>query len=311
MAHRYWSINMLKRANDDAAFIGMNEIELRGTIGGADLTGSGTASTDTTEQAGSVSDAFDGNTGNAVQWNWADSPIRIVYDFGSGNDVDINEVSIYPSLHGAGRTPGYFEVAHSDDGTNWTVAYHGVYKSYAANTAVLFQRPQSEDKRVWILADLEAQGGTHGTYAIAELQLRASAGGPDQTGSGTAFASGTFSPASRAVDNDVGNFWAVVSNIAYMDWWGYDFGSGESVEVVQIRMNARDDSFFFQTPTHFDVLYSDDPARNGYILSSSVDTTDDWTLGESRVFDVVGEDVVVVPPITAMQAGQHNVSVAY
>ena len=73
-------------------------------------------------------------------------------------------------------------------------------------------------QRYWRLYTLEAAGvsgsGTANTFGSAEIELRTSSGGADQTGSGTATASSEFNSsfsAPKAVDNNTSTSWAICS----------------------------------------------------------------------------------------------------
>lgn len=116
-AHRYWSIYCT--ATPDTYF-SFQEIELRSSVGGADLTGSGTATASQTEGGHTPADAVDNNSatfwgsysGTVPQW-WK-------YDFGAGNAFDIIEIAITArndAYYGEAGTA--FLIQYSDDDSNW------------------------------------------------------------------------------------------------------------------------------------------------------------------------------------------------
>ena len=107
--------------------------------------------------------------------------------------------------------------------------------------------------RHWRLVyhDIE-HGGRRGE--IAELEMRETAGGSDETGSGTITVRSTFSGSpSDAVDNDTGTKW--VSGSFDYTWWAYDFGVSVTKEIVELSLRVN----LSQTgPTHLRVDASSD-----------------------------------------------------
>src|SRR5688572_7242436 len=97
-------------------------------------------------------------------------------------------------------------------------------------------------------------GNGESNMGLAEIQLRASLGGADETGSGTASASSGTSPG-NLVDNSDATTWTTTGG-AYPHWWAYDFGSGNDKDISEIAINARAQIRF--APTEFQLQYSDD-----------------------------------------------------
>ncbi len=114
--HRYWSLRFTFLNGD----ISLAEVELRQTIGGADATGAGTAST-----GGSISGAtanlVDNNTARYLTWTYAPASSWWTYDFGAGNATEILEVALTPRQDGSNYNlgPGSVALAYSDDNVNW------------------------------------------------------------------------------------------------------------------------------------------------------------------------------------------------
>lgn len=82
-AYRYWRLLLTSQPRSD--YVGLVEIELHTSIGGADVTGSGTASARSENLGwGEASMAFDNNSG--TQWfSYANTILSwIQYDFGAG-----------------------------------------------------------------------------------------------------------------------------------------------------------------------------------------------------------------------------------
>lgn len=114
MAHRYWQILFPNSPTGGPGFLGnvgacATGIEMRATIGGANLIGSGGAFA-STEQAGS--DAAKGFLPYSGDRRWQTQfhnypttfPATIGYDFGAGNDVDVAEIAITGVLGSFGAT---------------------------------------------------------------------------------------------------------------------------------------------------------------------------------------------------------------
>lgn len=127
-AHRYWRVYI--SVNQGGSNISLVEIEMRGTPGGLDLTGSGTAFASSQFNASNAPQyAFDNNTG--TQWaSLGNAPSWIAYDFGSGNDVEIVEV-VGTARGGSAfnQSPMMGTIDYSDDGSTWTTSYGFVFQS--------------------------------------------------------------------------------------------------------------------------------------------------------------------------------------
>lgn len=121
-AHRYWR---LRSPNTAIAgeYMGAMEIELRESAGGADATGSGTASASNTFGSPWLpAGAFDNNT--SVGWTTGGNPPPtgghwIKYDFGAGNEKDIVEVTYMVRNDGVREDPLDIYIEWSDDNVTW------------------------------------------------------------------------------------------------------------------------------------------------------------------------------------------------
>jgi hypothetical protein len=96
------------------------EIELRAVVGGADITGSGTAYASSFFSGQPASNAFDNSTGSS--WTTADAvkPCWIAYDFGLGNEVEIKQFTMQALASWQGRMPKDFELQSSGEDGIWT-----------------------------------------------------------------------------------------------------------------------------------------------------------------------------------------------
>lgn len=118
-AHRYWRVYFTAGVS---AYTTVSEVQLRGDLAGADLTGSGTASADSTYTgAYPASNAFDDS--NSTQWTSAATyPHWLQYDFGSGNDVAITEYTLRAKTEHVDDRPTAWRLEYSDNGTTWSTA---------------------------------------------------------------------------------------------------------------------------------------------------------------------------------------------
>ncbi len=118
-AHRYWRVYFTAGVS---AYTTVSEAQLREYLGGADLTGSGTASADSTYTgAYPASNAFDDDT--STQWTSAATyPHWLKYDFGSGNDTAVTEYTLRAKTEHVDDMPTAWQLEYSDDGSTWTVA---------------------------------------------------------------------------------------------------------------------------------------------------------------------------------------------
>ena len=119
---RYFRITVTE-ASADPVFLNIADIAIRATVGGANQTGSGTASTSTSESVGfESSKAFDGNPLTTYSSpSPGTGPVWLKYDFGTA--VDMAEIVITSGDNStrAARAPRTFTIEVSDDDSAWTV----------------------------------------------------------------------------------------------------------------------------------------------------------------------------------------------
>lgn len=114
-AHRYWRINVT--AVQFALNVSIAELQLRTSVGGSTVTGSGTASASTVLDGYPASNAFDGNA--STWWNSTTTgiPQWLEYDFGSGNAFDIVEIALTIRSDDLTEAPTIFTIQYSDNGS--------------------------------------------------------------------------------------------------------------------------------------------------------------------------------------------------
>lgn len=280
-AQRYW--RLVNRFCSDSSRVLAAEIELRTSAAGADQTGSGTATASAQGTGEEAPKAFDNNTATYWQASTGSSGAWIQYDFGVGITKDIVEVAMQPLSGFASRAMIEFDVQSSPDAATWTTEW-SVSATGWTNAQRVFTKPSAVASRYWRLRpDVLGVGNT---MSCAEMEMRATAGGADQTGSGTASARTTFSTqvAANAFDNNSSTFWSGNSDAADSSWLAYDFGSGVTKDIQQISFQARGDGSFF----------NDQSPQAGWIESSAdainwlsrwaFSGLGTWTNGQTKVF---------------------------
>jgi len=153
-AHRYWAVKLHK--GTDSTYVACAELEMRESIGGADVTGSGTAVCLQQHPTYTVAKLFDGLYTNAdimlgyvapTSGSYPQYGAFITYDFGSGNDKDIVEIAYsMPTSYGgvwasSSYCPGAISLFYSDDGNTWTLLWSigaNDMPTWAVNTTYAF-----------------------------------------------------------------------------------------------------------------------------------------------------------------------------
>lgn len=302
MGHRYWAVAWITAGNAQAPTLA--SLVMRTVSGGANVCAGGTPIA-RSAYAGAMyvpANAFDGDA--ATYW-FSDGPagvgaVWLGYDFGAGNAKEIVEV-VLTSHNGsyANNAPTAFAVRASDDGVRWFDVWQ--VSGLAAWTASLtrtFTKPTDLRAlfelahRYWRIFAIRAQGS--GSYrAIADLELRATVGGADQTvPGGTCSSSPAASvPAANAFDASLATYWES-SGPAYLR---YDFGAGNEKVVREIAIKAMTDATWYtETPREFHIQFSDDDVT---WITAATHNDAIFTSGQQRVFDAA-IPVSIVPPST-------------
>ena len=141
-AHRYWRLQVRLTAYND--WVGLGELQMRTSIGGMNVATGGTPSASAVYATYTAAKAFDGlttDTGVGNGWwtgvrNIGDTGLGsfawLKYDFGAGNEKDIQEIAIFAP--GTGGVPVWdmptaWNFQYSDDNVNWKTQ-----RSYAFDT---------------------------------------------------------------------------------------------------------------------------------------------------------------------------------
>ena len=292
-----WRIYMRPIAGDQQFHIKELELSISDVGGQAAIettAGHGSASTTESSPANySAAQAFDEVTGGDG-WLSEDSDTSIDQwlEFTFDNSTEITCFTIYGG--GGDTNPLDFDLQYHD-GDDWVVAetFVLIADNYISDvfTTCVYDNPVAAGlHRYWRILIHDSDAGSF--YAVSELEFRDTLGGSDLTGSGTPISGGEDAGKTddQAFDDTYfTNEWRLtVGDFPDADdhWIGYDFGSGNAFEIIEIEMSARDGTNFNQTPTKFDVQYSDDTVT--WTTAWSVDFAGpgqtSWTVSETKVF---------------------------
>lgn len=272
-AHRYWRINI--SANSGGGFTSIAEVEMRTSIGGADVTGSGTASASASQGGAEVpSAAFDNN--GSTQWAMAGSSGWLKYDFGSGQDKDIRQMLIR-SGNNTGHEPTTFNLEWSDDDSVWTIGLVCTMSQtdwVGTNTDKFFTIP-----RVSYRCNITTTGSA-GSAAIATLALAQTSGGADETQVANAGnALGTVSDlqaALRAFDANAATSWQSNTQPGTI---AFHFGTSVNFKEAKITIETANST----VPKDFTFEVSVDGGQNWTNILSPAQQTG-WVNNETRTF---------------------------
>jgi hypothetical protein len=279
-AHRYWSIYIIRTEGRGGNF-GLAELEAYETHGGPNLATASIASlVGSTVNFGSFADIFDGNGSTGAQIS-GDGGMRIVLDFGSGNDKDITEWGLFTSPYSSTRGPGEFVTEHSDDGSTWTTQFWCLATGWVIGTRKSFIGPvEDRTARYWNFNRLYS-GGLG--LQLSEFEFRTAIGVTRTPTGGTPSATsepfGSTFGADKACDANTSTRWATSDDDCF---WAYDFGSGNDCSVVEVTITSNA-SAINSYPRSFNVGYSDDGIT--YVLTDVFPTTGTWgTAPYQKVF---------------------------
>lgn len=142
--------------------------------------------------------------------------------------------------------------------------------------------------RAW---KLQYDSSPRGFGSCATLQLRGTMGGPDLTqgATGGPFGSDYYSGSydfAKAFDNDPSTFWSSSTSSGH-EFIGWDWGAGNSVDIVQFSFLPRPDSFAGpDAPTTGGIEWTDDDPNVSptWTRSFSFGPTSGWAIGVAQVF---------------------------
>jgi len=289
---RYWRIYVTLA---ESAYWGAAEVAFK--VGGVAQYG-GTASADSTYSGLSPSAAFNGVAEGAYWANNATMPSWLMYDYGPGVSKDITEMTFTAQFYTT-QGPKNFKVQCSNDGVAWvdrlTIVSAPAWGSYEARTFTI--PPIAAAAHRYYRIDIGASQSNSTDHAVGDIELRATAGGPNLpiTEGGSASASSAlYYPASRAFDGLLPrstNAW--VTGGQTTPWIQWDFGVGNEQSVTECKViNSQTASGAEQNqhPRNFLVSYSDDgstwtPCGRKFGASGASEASSTVALSESFVYD--------------------------
>lgn len=148
-AYRYWRLTFTAQAD---VYVILCELELRASVGGANLAGSGTASASSTHSIHAISNVFDQNLTTYWHSGSTPQPHWIQYDFGVSGAQAVAEYLLTP--YSPAYAPLAWYLLASNDGQYWTVADAKMGQSWA----------EGETKTLVLNSSLEA-GRFHSSAA--------------------------------------------------------------------------------------------------------------------------------------------------
>jgi len=289
--HRYWRLRAtVDCGNGNENYCAVGTLQLRTSIGGSDVASGGTPSADSTLGGFPASNAFDGN--NSTSWISGSGayPHWIKYDFGAGNEKDIVEFAVAGRLDSgstyAYQSPRDFTLDYSDDDSAWTTLFTVTGASDLCGGLQVFNADTRYDAgasgTVWRIYATAVGGGT--TFALKEIEMRASAGGADQCTGGVGLADSTYQANTTllAFDNVTtsASFWAAHTYSPLPSWIAYKFTS--AVSVAELVMRARDSGLQNQAPTAFELQKWNGSGWDTMLTQSGLS----WSADETKTFSV-------------------------
>lgn len=173
MASDTWRFEIAHN-DGDASYIGIEEIELRATVGGADQCSGGTASASSEYNATyAAAKAFDDSIG--TRWVTAGGQIWAHIQYLFGSSVTVAEYSIIPDSTDYPRAPKSFILEYYD-GSDWIPAdTRYAETSWSGEREYTVTAPS--DKEIYRLRVTETNGSAY--VVFQELEMKESLGGAD------------------------------------------------------------------------------------------------------------------------------------
>jgi len=233
---------------------------------GSQIATGGTAST---PSGGTAGNAFDGNGGTVWQSGNFTAAISgnghsLVYDWGSGNDVEPVELRIaFSGL--ITLAPRDFYIECSDDGVYWFYRHYVSGQTGWTNPSTrTFSIPAAsvneaiETHPYWRIYVSGVAGGNSNGIHLTEIAWANSVSGPQIATGGNATASSAVSAVTNAYDGNNGTKFQSSALTSGWQWTGYEFAS--PADPLEVRMRTQT-STTTGAPTTFYIQYSDDNSR--------------------------------------------------
>lgn len=296
---RYWRLTA-QRSN--ANYCVIEELQLRESPGGPSVATGGTASAISEYTVSTVAaNAFDGTSNvwsSAILTPSGDQmggPWWIQYDFGAGNEKDINQISVKCSTS-ATEAPWDFRMEYSDNGTTWQPKGKFTAIDWATNTTQVFnlEVPVVTGPRYWRLTATAVQSGNYLTLSTILLNegLGTANRGKGAKATASSFFSSTYYP-TFAFDGLSSTAWGSANTPGGPWWVQYDHGTGYGFKCVQLSLTSH--SIATESPINFVLEYSHDGSTWNNSLTVTADPP--WSAGETRTY-ITTDDGSGAPPPT-------------
>lgn len=305
-AHRYWRVFMWASPNGAMA---LSEIQMRTSVGGANVMSGGTISAATTFGGFPASNMLDNNintlwSASGVGTNW------VMYDFGVGITPDIIEIAMTPRNDASfTQAPTSFVVQNSDDGTTWFSEWMVLGSAaYTQGVQKVFTKPTfgTTARYLGLSIDSTVSGGT---TVIADLSLRAVSGGSTvnpRVGQTSSISLSNAAGPENAADGTTATVFSTQGGASPPLWWQVQFLSGTKT-VVEVKITSRNDfNYAAQSPTAFDLQWSNDGSSWTTLQSF---TSGAWTQNQTQTFAVTNTPVAASwwrINVTAVNGGGTN-----
>ena len=286
--HSYWRLNTTAPAS--IGYTALGALEMRGSVGGADLCSGGTATASSTYGGQSPALAFDGN--NSTYWesasHGAGGSAWIQYQFAS--PVDVLEIAVLPSASYPNEYPFTISLQWSDDGSSWTTA---IPTSACSTPTVGYKEAftvGSLTKSYWQILISRAANNTDNFYAaLSEIQFRSSAGGSDLTSPslrGCVYGNSVFSTnyAYLAFDDSDTTFWE--SDIRFNEPVPIRWHFTGDVDIVEYALTSDAAYFSTEAPRDWKLQYSGDGIT--WVDAHTVSAETGWSSKETRIYTIGG-----------------------
>ncbi len=284
-SNQYWAVFSFSRDDDNAH---MSCAELKFYEGGADVTSGGSGLADS-RLSGSypVGNAFDGN--NSTFWHSGTRGWCVLgYDFGSGNNKDIDRFDFRARNDFDGQAPVAGFVAYSQDGISWLRdwSFRSPPTWATGELRSFLQSSAPTGKARWrFFLNAAVVSGT--AFGLNEIAFRSIPGGGSEsiqgasTGVGRAVAWTAAYEAPKAFDGitAVDSSWAKENYVQGIFAW-FDFLVDK--DIVEVALTARVSPYQNQSPTGFIIQSS---INDGLSWQDEYATSGlSWTANETKVF---------------------------
>lgn len=289
---RYWRL-VFEWGSTSNSEMGLWEIELRASSGGADETTTDTSKATSSSNRGAGTEAYratDNNGGtewrtNANQsigswWKW---------DFGAGNEKEIVEV-YWTTRADNSLPPEYVLIQRSSDNSLWTDVWDQ-YTSTSASPVTITLPTGSPTGGVNFWRLRAPAGGSDSTYCtVAKIQMRATSGGADvaedtTTGLGINSSRSAYTQmANQAFDTNSSSLWQSAASQNIGAWIGKNFFDHIApADLEEVVVTAPTGAEMSQTP-FWGVIEKSTDAGVNWTPMWHWQSPSSWTTGQTQTF---------------------------